>query len=409
MDAQGTSCRACGASIEPFIRFGRMPVANAFVTQDQFTGEYFYDLSAAFCARCGMVQIIDQPDPAQMFHDAYAFFTRTSKGMVAHFGSYADWVASRFVERADPFVVEIGCNDGALLENFAKRQWRHLGIEPSANVAAVAAQHGVKTRVAFFGPAVAQEVRAAHGPADVIVAANVICHIPDIRGVAEGVANLLSPQGVFVFEEPYLGSMIAKAAYDQIYDEHVFIFSARSVASVFGRAGLELIDVVPQATHGGSMRYLLARKGARVVAPTVARVLSDEEQQGLHLAATYDEFRRRCERNRHELVSLIRDLRRGGRRIVGYAATSKSTTVLNYCGLGPHDIEFISDTTPLKQGKFTPGSHIPIRPPEAFANPYPDFAVLFGWNHEAEILGKEKAFAAAGGRWIKFVPQVKLA
>ncbi len=408
MTNEAAACRACGSPMTPFMRFGRMPVANAFVTEDQFAREYFYELAAALCAPCGMFQIVDHPDPAQMFHDSYAFFTRTSKGMVAHFRTYAEWVAERFLKKPDAFVVEVGCNDGALIENFATGGLRHLGIEPSANVAAVANRHGVRTRVAFFDPETARAVRASDGPADAIVAANVICHIPNIRGVAEGVATLLAPHGVFAFEEPYLGAMIAKASYDQIYDEHVFIFSARAVAAVFAPFGLELIDTVPQATHGGSMRYVLGRKGAHSVSPSVARTLAEEGRQGLHLAATYDEFRRRCERNRDELVGLIRDLRRQGQRVVGYAATSKSTTVLNYCGLGPHDIEFISDTTPLKQGKFTPGSHIPVRSPEAFADPYPGFAVLFGWNHETEILGKEKAFAAAGGRWIKFVPEVRL-
>jgi methylation protein EvaC len=399
-------CRVCSSEIAPFMSFGRMPIANAFLTPAQFGREYFYEMATAFCGTCHTFQIVEQPDPRQMFHEHYAFFTRSSKRMVAHFADYADWVAGRFLKDADPFVVEIGCNDGAMLENFAKRGIRHLGIEPSANVAAEAERHGVRTSVAFFGMQAASEMRDSNGPADAIIAANVICHIPDVNEIARGVAHLLADRGVFVFEEPYLGAMIEKGSYDQIYDEHVFIFSAHAVHHAFGAHGLELIDVVPQETHGGSMRYVLAKRGAYAQAPAVQQLLAQEQALGLNDPATYDAFRQRCERSREALVGLVRRLRAEGKRVVGYAATSKSTTVLNYCGLGPKDIEFISDTTPLKQDKFTPGTHIPVRSHDAFSASFPDYAVLFAWNHEAEIMEKETTFMVSGGKWIKFVPEV---
>ena len=240
-------------------------------------------------------------------------------------------------------------------------------------------------------------------------AANVICHIPDLNEVARGVAHLLADDGVFVFEEPYLGSMIEKGSYDQIYDEHVFIFSAGSVQNAFRPHGLELVDALSQTTHGGSMRYVLAKTGTRNVAPSVTQTIAKEKEQGLDRAETYETFRSRCERSREALVDLIRGLRAQGRRVVGYGATSKSTTVLNYCGFGSQDIELISDTTPVKQNKYTPGTHIPVLRYETFLENYPDYAVLFAWNHEAEILEKEKGFAVAGGKWIKFVPEVRIA
>lgn len=389
--------------------FGRMPIANAFLKPCQFDNEYFYELATASCAACGTFQIIDQPDPSQMFHEAYAFFTRTSRRMVAHFADYAEWVQTKFLCVPDPLVVEIGCNDGAMLENFAKRGMRHLGIEPSANVAAEAARHGIRADVTFFNLETARRVREQDGPADAIIAANVICHIPDLNEVARGVAHLLADDGVFIFEEPYLGAMIEKGSYDQIYDEHVFIFSAGSVRNAFRPHGLELVDVLPQATHGGSMRYVLAKNGRRTKTQQVEKAIAREREQGLGRAETYDRFRGRCEGSRKALVDLIRRLRADGRRVVGYGATSKSTTVLNYCGLGPQDIEFISDTTPVKQNKYTPGTHIPVVRYEAFLDRYPDYAVLFAWNHEAEILEKEKGYAAAGGKWIKFVPEVGIA
>lgn len=389
--------------------FGRMPIANAFLKPCQFDREYFYELATASCAACGTFQLIDQPNPSQMFHEDYAFFTRTSRRMVAHFADYAEWIRTKFLGKRDPLVVEIGCNDGAMLENFAKRGMRHLGIEPSANVAAEAARHGIRTEVSFFNAETARRVRDKDGPAAAIVAANVICHIPGLNEVARGVAHLLADDGVFVFEEPYLGAMIEKGSYDQIYDEHVFIFSVTSVQNAFRPHGLELIDVLPQTTHGGSMRYVLAKKGTHAVTPAVAEAIAGEREQGLGRAQTYDAFRSRCERSRAALVNLIRGVRAEGRRVAGYGATSKSTTVLNYCGLGPQDIEFISDTTPVKQDKYTPGTHIPVMRHEIFLERYPDYAVLFAWNHEAEILEKEKGYVAAGGKWIKFVPTVSIA
>ena len=383
-----------------------MPIANGFLLPENFASEYFFELAPAFCENCKTFQIVDQPDPSVMFHDQYAFFTRTSQRMVSHFADYAGWVHANYVGKDDPFVVEIGSNDGAMLENFSKLGIRHLGIEPSANVAAEAKKHGVRSLVAFFGPETAKQVVDENGAADAIIAANVMCHIPDLNGVAQGADMLLTDQGVLIFEDPYLGAMVAKTSYDQIYDEHVFIFSATSVQAIFGRHGFELIDVLAQSTHGGSMRYVLGRKGHRTVSPNVATVLKAEQDQGLSKRATYDQFRRNCEASRTALISLLEDLRRAGKRIVGYGATSKSTTVLNYCGLTSYHIEFISDTTPIKQGKYTPGSHIQVKPYEAFVAEYPEYALLFAWNHAAEILAKEDAFTAAGGQWIGFVPKV---
>ncbi len=401
-------CRVCDASLNPFMTFGRMPVANGFLTPDQFADEYFFELSPAFCESCGAFQIVNQPDPERMFHDNYAFFSRTSRRMVVHFAEYADWVRTQHLGTDDPFVVEIGSNDGIMLENFSHAGIRHLGVEPSANVAEEARRHDVETTVAFFTPKLAEEIVAERGQADALLAANVMCHIPDLNSIAVGADRLLKPDGVLIFEEPYLGDMVEKTSYDQIYDEHVFIFSARSVGNIFDRHGFELIDVKPQWTHGGSMRYVLARKGRRSVLSAVPLQLSREDALGLDRPETFERFRDNCERSREALGELLRSVKRKGQRVTGYGATSKSTTVLNYCGIGPDLIEFISDTTPIKQGKFTPGTHIPIRPYDAFKENYPDFAVLFAWNHRAEILEKEDGFATAGGRWINFVPEVAI-
>jgi methylation protein EvaC len=305
-------------------------------------------------------------------------------------------------------VVELGSNDGIMLRHFKARGFRHLGIEPSKNVADVARAAGIQTISRFFTPELAESIVAEHGQADAIVCANVMCHIPEITEVAAGIVRLLRADGVLMFEDPYLGDMIEKTSYDQIYDEHVFIFSAASTSAAFGRHGLELIDVLPQVTHGGSMRYVFAPRGSHSVAPAVGTLLEQERRQGLREAVTYDRFRRHCEASRAALRELLETLRREGKRVAGYGATSKSTTVMNYCGIGPEHIEFVSDTTPIKQGKLTPGAHIPVRPYDAFvANP-PDYAVLFAWNHAKEIFEKEQAFSAGGGKWITFVPEVRV-
>ncbi|HEX3505303.1 MAG TPA: class I SAM-dependent methyltransferase [Xanthobacteraceae bacterium] len=404
-----TECRVCGGAINAFMTFGRMPIANGFLTPNEVANEYFFELAPAFCEACKMFQIVEQPDADKMFHANYAFYSSTSRYMQAHFERYANFVISEVLPgRPDPFVVELGSNDGIMLRHFHSKDMRHLGIEPSANVADVARERGIRTVSKFFNPALADEIVKEHGRADAILAANVMCHIPDINGVGEGVKRLLKPDGVFMFEDPYLGDMIAKTSYDQIYDEHVFIFSATSVQRAFAPHGLELIDVMPQVTHGGSMRYILAPKGSRPVAPRVAEQLAKEDAQGLDRADTYRRFKDNCEKSRAALMQALETLRREGKRVVGYGATSKSTTVTNYCGITPAHVEFISDTTPIKQGKLSPGTHIPVKAYAEFEKNYPDCALLFAWNHAAEIREKEQSFIAAGGQWLVYVPEVKI-
>lgn len=404
-----TRCRICGRAIGAFMSFGRMPIANGFLSAEDVADEYFFELAPAFCEQCGMFQIMEQPDPAKMFHGEYAFYSSTSRYMQAHFERFAHSVIEMLGSRSDPFVVELGSNDGIMLRHFHARGIRHLGVEPSANVAEVARGHGLTTISAFFDQKLAEKIVAERGCADAILAANVMCHIPDLPGVAAGVKRLLKPDGVFIFEDPYLGDMIGKTSYDQIYDEHVFIFSATSVKRAFAAYDLDLVDLMPQITHGGSMRYVFAPKGSRPVTAAVGEQLAKERAQGLDRADTYLRFKSNCEKSRAALMELLERLRSGGKRVVGYGATSKSTTITNYCGITPAHVEFISDTTPIKQGKLSPGAHIPVKAYSEFAKSYPDYALLFAWNHAAEIREKETAFVAAGGRWIVYVPEVKIA
>lgn len=402
------ACLVCENQVEPFMSFGRMPIANGFLPADQFENEYFFDLSVGFCERCGMVQLTEQVDREKMFHDEYAFFSSTSTRMTKHFKEFAATVMRDYLSSPDPLVVEIGSNDGIMLQNFAQRGIRHLGIEPSANVAAAARAKGIQTVCKFFDQDLAREIVTKHGQADAFLGANVMCHLPYLHSVAAGIKLLLKPEGVLIFEDPYMGDIVEKTSYDQIYDEHAFYFSVASLSNLFAPHDLEIIDVQPQTVHGGSMRYVVAHKGARPVSPAVAAQRAREEVLGLKLPETYDRLRRNIERSRDELMALLQDLKAQGKRVVGYGATSKSTTVTNYCGITPDLVEFISDTTPIKQGKFSPGTHIPVRPYTEFASRYPDYALLFAWNHGEEIMEKEQDFQNAGGKWIVYVPQVKI-
>jgi methylation protein EvaC len=402
-------CRLCNARISAFMSFGRMPIANGFLNTEEIPNEYFFELAPAFCENCGMFQLIEQPQPEKMFHGQYAFYSSTSRYMQVHFEAFANEVITGVLAgRSDPFVVELGSNDGIMLRHFHTRRLRHLGVEPSVNVAEVARSRGIRTISTFFNRKLAEAIVSEDGRADVILAANVMCHIPDLPSVAAGVQELLKSNGALIFEEPYLGDMIDKTSYDQIYDEHVFIFSATSIASAFAPYDLELVDVAPQITHGGSMRYTLAPKGSRQATARVAKQLAQERAQGLDNAKTYQSFKQSCENSRSRLMQTLNELGEQGKRVVGYGATSKSTTVTNYCGITPQHVEFISDTTPIKQGKLSPGAHIPVRPYGEFTRAYPDYALLFAWNHATEIREKEQAFLAAGGRWIVYVPDVKV-
>ncbi len=404
-----STCRLCAAKIAPFLSFGQMPIANGFLAPPDIPTEYFFDLAVAHCARCSLVQLVAQPDPTRMFHEQYAFYTGTSQRMIEHFGELASNVQTQHLASDDPFVVEIGSNDGTLLTHFAQAGVRHLGIEPSANVAAAAREKNISTECAFFTSDLANNIRVQHGAANVILATNVLCHLPDLHDAISGMAALLAPDGVIITEDPYLGDILAQTAFDQFYDEHLFYFSLTALRAAYHQHGLEVIGVEPIWTHGGSIRVTAAHRGAHAIAPRVQACLAAEEVAGLLDPDTFLRFRHRCQSTRDALRTLLRSLHHEGKRVVGYAATSKSTTVANYCRLGPDLVEYICDTTPTKQGKVSPGAHIPIRPHADFlADTTVEYTLLFGWNHREEIFAKEAAYRARGGKWILYVPSVQV-
>ena len=401
-----SGCRVCGSHLEPFIDFGRMPLANGFLTPDQFADEYHYHLSAAYCSRCTLVQLVEQPERERMFNDRYPFFSATSARMQDHFAGLARDVMAA-LPQGDPFVVEIGSNDGTLLRHVARAAIRHLGIEPSASVATAAAAGGVTTRCSFFDTQVARRIVAEHGQAHAIVAANALSHVADLHSVVEGIRLLLAPGGSCVIEDPYWGDVVAQTAFDQIYDEHASYFTLSSLSYLFAQHGLSVLDAIPTTVHGGSMRYVIGRPGSTPSGARVSLLLEREHATRLHRPETFAAFGDRVAATGTSLMALLRRCRAAGLRVVGYGATSKSTTTINHFGITPDLIEFISDTTPAKHGTFSPGAHIPVRPHAEFAGRYPERALLFLWNHAAEVRGKETEFARAGGKWIVYVPSVE--
>ena len=403
-----TECRICAGPVAEFLDLGRQPLSDAFRLPEDSGAEFFYRLAVGVCGTCAMVQLVEEVPRERMFHEEYPYVSQGSAVMRAHFRGVAERFMATELAGDDPFVVELGCNDGTMLRAVAEAGVRHLGVEPSGGVADQAAAAGVRVRKDFFEEASARDIRASDGPADVIYAANTLCHIPYMGSILRGVDALLAPGGVFVFEDPYLGDIVEKTSFDQIYDEHFFLFSARSVDEMARRHGLELVDVERLPVHGGEVRYWLARPGARPRSAAVDALLAEEAERELWSRVTLDGFATRVQKIRADLVALLGELRERGERVVGYGATAKSATVTNLCGIGPDLVEFICDTTPAKQHRLAPGSGIPVRPPADFADPYPPYALLFAWNHAEEIMAKEQAFRDSGGKWIVYVPEVRV-
>mgnify|MGYP006073225401 CR=1 FL=1 len=401
-------CLICNSEIKPFISYGKMPIANGFLKTSSFKDEYFFDMEVAHCNNCSMVQLIETPERQLMFNENYAFFSGTSQAMKSHFKYFAKSVNERFLTEKDPFVVEIGSNDGIMLQNFKEWGVRHLGIEPSANVAQVAMDKGINTIVKFFDKKLADKIVEENGQADAFIAANVMCHIPYFHSIVEGISKLVKKTGIVVFEDPYIGDVIEKTSYDQIYDEHTFLFSVNSINHAFKNYGMEVFDVEHQETHGGSMRYIIGHVGQRDISDKAKNQIKKESQLRLNDSETYEIFKNNCEKSRIELKKLLVELKEKGMSVAGYGATSKSTTILNYSDIGPDLLSYICDNTPIKQGKFSPGKHVPIVPIDKFRNNYPDYVVLFAYNHAKEIMEKEKEFTENGGKWILYVPNIHI-
>ncbi|MEU4532825.1 class I SAM-dependent methyltransferase [Micromonospora ureilytica] len=402
------TCRICEGPLREICDFGRHPLSGGFLRPDEIEREFFFRLAIGICGECSMVQLIEEVPRQLMFRNDYPYLSSGSTVMRKHFQQTAEYFLRTELTGPDPFIVELGCNDGVMLRTVAEAGVRHLGVEPSRGVADIARSNGVRVSTDFFQESSAKSFYAENGPADVVYAANTVCHIPYMESIFRGLDALLAPGGVFIFEDPYLGDIVQRTSFDQIYDEHFYFFSATSVRAMARHFGFELVDVERLPVHGGEVRYTVARAGRRPISAAVTTLLAEEEAAGISDTATLTGFVERVHKISTDLVDLLEKLRAEGRTVVGYGATQKSATVTNFCGIGPDLVSFICDATPSKQGRLAPGSHIPVCPPERFADPYPDYALLFAWNHAEEIIAKEQKFREAGGRWIRYVPDVHI-
>ena len=382
-------CKVTKKKIKPFMSFGKMPIANGFLKKKDFKKEYFFNMEVGFSKDISLFQLNSHPKPKMMFNKNYPFFTGSSKGMVNHFKKFSEWIKKKYLKNKK-ILIEIGSNDGTFLSNFKKNKIYTLGIEPSNNVAKLSKRNGVNTKNCFFNYQNIKKLKKFNKKTDLICAANAICHIPDIPDLIKGVDFLLDRKGLFIFEEPYLGSMYEKTSYDQIYDEHIFMFSVSSIMKIFRLYNFDLINVLPQKTHGGSMRYVIGRSGEHSINKNVFKFLKIEKRKKIDTIKGCLQFKKKCEISKKNLRDKIFGILKKGKKIAGYAATSKSTTILNYCNINSNHIDFICDTTPNKINTFSPGTHIPIVSVNHFKKNIPDYTFLFAWNHKKEIFLKEK-------------------
>ena len=381
------------------------PPANAFVPADERgRPQERFPLDVFFCEDCAHVQLLDVVDPRLLFEN-YVYVSGTSPVFVKHFEDYARDVRTRFAPAPGSLVVDIGSNDGTLLRFFKDAGHAVLGIDPAKKIAEEATRAGIPTRAAFFTPAMAQALRAELGPASVITANNVFAHIDDLRGVVEGVRTLLAPGGVYVFEVSYLVDVFQHTLFDTIYHEHVAYHSVKPLVRFFRENGMELVEALRVPSHGGSLRGIAQLAGGpHPVGASVAAALRNEEQLGLDRPETFVQFGRNIEGLKQDLGRLLRDLKKQGKRIAAFGAPAKATTLMFHFEIGPDLVDFIADDSPLKQGLFSPGYHIPVLPAAALYEQKPDYVVILAWNFAGPIMKKHEAYRAAGGHFIVPIP-----
>ena len=403
------TCRSCSSNrIKIVVDLGMQPLANRLLTECQINEtEPRHPLRLSICEECLLLQITDTVPPVELFAE-YVYFSSVSDFLLQHVAKACSSHQERFGLNGGSFVVEVASNDGYLLRNFVAAGIPCLGIEPAANIAAVAEKRGVPTINRFFSTALASELKSQGRTADIIIAHNVMGHVPDTNDFVQGLATLLKPGGRVILEFPYARDMIDHAEFDTIYHEHVFYFTILALQPLFARHGLEIIDVERLAIHGGSLRIYAAHQGAHPIASSVTQVLAEEKACGMDRVDWYTRFGEQVLKIRTDLTALLAQLKSEGHSIAAYGASAKGSTLLNFCGLGGETIDFVVDRSPAKQGRRTPGTHLPIVPAEELAVRRPDYALLLTWNFAEEILQQQQPYRDLGGRFIIPLPEVRV-
>lgn len=401
-----TVCRSCGGALFPFADLGVSPLCESFLSAEQVQeGETFQPLEVRVCGTCHLAQLGEYVPPETIFRE-YAYFSSYSQAWLAHARDYVAMAVARFGLDADSRVIEIASNDGYLLRNFVERGVPCLGIDPAANVARAAEAVGVPTLVAFFGRDLGAELAAKGQRADLVIGNNVLAQVPDVNDFVAGLHAALKDDGIATLEFPHLLRLIAENQFDTIYHEHFSYFSLLALERILDRQGLRVCDVEELWTHGGSLRVFVCRSESHwAEAAAVQRIRADERAAKLQDLATYAAFGTRVVETKWRLLELLIRLKRQGARIVGYGAPGKGNTLLNYCGIRTDFLDFTVDRNPYKQGRFLPGTRIPVLPPERLDAARPDYVLILPWNLKDEIIGQLAAVRGWGGRFIVPIPE----
>jgi SAM-dependent methyltransferase len=403
-------CRHCGELlVETFLDLGTSPPSNAYLApEDLEAPEVYYPLKLKVCTTCWLVQTEDHARREELFNAEYAYFSSTSTSWLAHARRYCDLVRQRFALGPRSLVVEVASNDGYLLKNFVEWGIPCLGIEPTASTAAAAEKLGVPVRREFFGEALGMRLASEGRQADLIAGNNVYAHVPDINDFTRGFKRALKAGGTITLEFPHLKPLVEDCLFDTVYHEHFSYLSLYTVARIFAAAGLRVCDVEELATHGGSLRvYGCHADDPRPDTTAVAHLLRDEENRGLRAVSTYRDFQARAERLKDDFVTFLIGERRAGRRVAAYGAAAKGNTLLNYAGVRGDLLPFVCDAAPSKQGKYLPGSRIPVHPPRALKEQRPDTVLILPWNIADEVVTQHGYVRDWNGRFIVALPKLR--
>lgn len=404
-----TACRSCGASnLETVLAFGPMPLANQLLTETELHGEEArFPLTLAFCPSCSLAQILETIPPEALFEN-YPYFSSFSDTMLAHAKQSTDELCAEARLGSDSLVVEIASNDGYQLQFYQQAGVPVLGIEPAKNIAAAAVEKGIPTRSEFFGAELANGLRAEGVAADVVLAYNVMAHVPDLNGFIAGIRTLLKDDGIAVIEAPHVLQLVENCEFDTIYHEHLCYFAVAALRPLFARNGLDIFRVREIPIHGGSLRIYVSIAGRRSIEASVSEIEAKEQQVGLVSGEAYRGFTERVDKLQTELVKTIDELRAGGATIAAYGAAAKGSTLLNFFGLNHERIDFVADRSPHKQGHWMAGVRLPVVAAEELAKRRPDYCLLLAWNFADEIMQQQRAYRDAGGRFITPLPRLQI-
>jgi SAM-dependent methyltransferase len=402
-------CIVCGsASVDEFLDLGRTALANKFLARDELDSpEPTYPLKTGFCRGCGHVQLTERVPPAAMFED-YLYLSSASDTLKAHLYELSDVVVERRGLGEGDLVVDIGCNDGTLLEGFARHGVRTLGVDPARNLAELMKESEIDRYVGFFDTRSAPEIVERWGQASAITATNTFPHIPELHDFMQAIDQALAPGGAFVIEAHYIVDMLDQAAFDTIYHEHVSYWALGPMQTLFGRHGMHAVHAERLPIHHGQLRVTVQRVGEGEVDRSVDGILALERELGIDRFETYERFAQDAHRIKRELNDTVSSLLGTGNRVVGYGAPAKGSTLLSFLELGPDKISYIVDRSPLKQGRYTPSSRIPVVGPEHLLADQPDYVLLLAWNFVDEILEQQADYRRRGGHFIIPVPDVRV-